>query len=310
MQNLKKQHNFWQKLLQGSYLGLVFLFLYLPIIILIVFSFNNSKARGHWTGFSLRWYEELWHDSTIIAAMSNTIAVAVIATFFATVIGTFAAIGLYYMRKRRRKLILAVNSIPVLNPDIVTAVALMVLFRSINLDLGFFSLTLAHIVFTIPYVVLSVMPRLNIMEPALPEAAMDLGATPWQCVFKIIIPDIKPAIFQAALLAFTLSIDDFVISFFTTGNGVSNVSTHVFSMTKRGINPVINALSTIMFVVMLILLIVINYRTGRVNKKASVAELEAHGGKLEDSPLTLQSIDEANLLHLEDKHGLTDESEV
>lgn len=304
MQKLK-QTNFWHKLLQGSYLGLVFLFLYLPIIILIIFSFNNSKARGHWTGFSLRWYQELLHDSTIISAMSNTILVAVIATFFATIIGTFAAIGLYYMRKKRRKLILAINSIPVLNPDIVTAVALMVLFRTINLNLGFFSLTLAHIVFTIPYVVLSVMPRLNIMEPALPEAAMDLGATPWQCVFKIIIPDIKPAIFQAALLAFTLSIDDFVISFFTTGNGVNTVSTHVFSMTKRGINPVINALSTIMFVVMLVLLIVINYRTAR---KETAAEIEDTGSAKDDSLLALQSIDEANLLKLDSNNRQIEEA--
>lgn len=259
----KSTESLARKILASSYLSLVFLFLYLPIFILIVFSFNSSKARGHWTGFSLRWYEELFQDSAIIASLSNTLLIACIATVIATLLGTFAAIGLYYMHTKERKLILACNQIPILNPDIVTAISLMAIFKLLHFELGFFSLTLAHVIFLIPYVLLSIMPSLNKMEPALPEAALDLGASPWQCVYKVIIPQIKPAILQAALLAFTLSIDDFVISFFTTGNGVNTVSTHVFSMTRRGINPVINALSTIMFMLTLLLLIIINYRTAR-----------------------------------------------
>lgn len=261
MSKTRKSENLWQKVLAGSYLGLVFLFLYLPIFILIVFSFNSSKARGNWTGFSLRWYQDLLADSAIISALSNTLLIACIATVIATLLGTFAAIGLYYMHSKERKLIMAFNQIPILNPDIVTAISLMAIFKLLHLQLGFFSLTLAHVIFLIPYVLLSIMPSLHKMELALPEAALDLGASPWQCVYKVIIPQIKPAILQAALLAFTLSIDDFVISFFTTGNGVNTVSTHVFSMTRRGINPVINALSTIMFLMTLVLLIIINYRT-------------------------------------------------
>lgn len=269
MQNkLYKSNNLGKKILAGSYLGLVFLFLYLPIFILIIFSFNSSKARGHWTGFSLRWYKELFFDSTIISSLTNTLLIACVATVIATLLGTFAAIGLYYMHHKERRLIMAFNQIPILNPDIVTAISLMVIFRLFKLQLGLFSLTLAHVIFLIPYVLLSIMPSLNKMERSLPEAALDLGATPSQCVYKVIIPQIQPAILQAALLAFTLSIDDFVISFFTTGNGVNTVSTHVFSMTKRGINPVINALSTIMFIMTLALLIIINYRTS-LRKDAS-----------------------------------------
>lgn len=259
----RKSANLGSKILASSYLALVFSFLYLPIFILIIFSFNASKARGNWTGFSLRWYKELFADSAIISSLTNTLLIAIIATIIATLLGTFAAIGLYYMRNKERKLIMACNQIPILNPDIVTAISLMAIFKLLHLQLGFFSLTLAHVIFLIPYVLLSIMPSLHKMEPALPEAALDLGASPWQCVYKVIIPQIQPAILQAALLAFTLSIDDFVISFFTTGNGVNTVSTHVFSMTRRGINPVINALSTIMFLMTLILLFIINYRTAR-----------------------------------------------
>lgn len=274
MNNKRKSENLWQKVFAGSYLGLVFLFLYLPIFILIIFSFNSSKARGNWTGFSLRWYSELLADSAIISSLTNTMLIACVATLIATLLGTFAAIGLYYMHVKERKLIMAFNQIPILNPDIVTAISLMAIFRVFHLQLGLFSLTLAHVIFLIPYVLLSIMPSLHKMEPALPEAALDLGASPWQCVYKVIIPQIKPAILQAALLAFTLSIDDFVISFFTTGNGVNTVSTHVFSMTRRGINPVINALSTIMFLMTLILLLIINYRTARRSEAGKYASDE------------------------------------
>lgn len=278
---MPERSDFIKRLFAGLYLAFIFLFLYLPIAILIIFSFNSSKTRGHWTGFSLKWYDALLHDSAVISAMTNTLLIAVIATVIATIIGTFAAIGLYYMKKSQRRLILALNQIPVLNPDIVTAISLMVLFHIFHLNLGLFSLTLAHIIFLIPYVLLSIMPRLNTMESSLPEAALDLGATPGQCVYKIILPEIKPAILQSALLAFTLSIDDFVISFFTGGNGVSTVATHVFSMTRRGINPVINALSTVMFLITLLLLIIINYQTARKAAGETSGDIQAELNILE-----------------------------
>jgi len=242
------------------YLFLVFLFLYAPILVLMVFSFNEGRTRGNWEGFSLVWYRSLFQDAEVLAAVRNTFVVAIITTMVSTVIGTLGAIGIYQYRPKNRKRILAVNQIPVINPDIVLAVGLMVLFRSLTLDFGIFTLILAHIAFTVPYVVLSVLPKLKQMPKALPEAAMDLGATPMQTLWRVIIPQIKPGIITGALFSFTLSIDDFVVSFFTTGNGIETVSTMVFAMARRGINPVINALSTMMFVIMLALLLATNLK--------------------------------------------------
>lgn len=242
------------------YLFLVFLFLYAPILVLMVFSFNEGRTRGNWEGFSLVWYQTLFQDAEVLAAVRNTFVVAIITTLASTVIGTLGAIGIYQYRPKNRKRILAVNQIPVINPDIVLAVGLMVLFRSLTLDFGIFTLILAHIAFTVPYVVLSVLPKLKQMPKALPEAAMDLGATPMQTLWRVIIPQIKPGIITGALFSFTLSIDDFVVSFFTTGNGIETVSTMVFAMARRGINPVINALSTMMFVIMLALLLATNLK--------------------------------------------------
>ena len=242
------------------YLFLVFLFLYAPILVLMVFSFNEGRTRGNWEGFSLVWYQTLFQDAEVLAAVRNTFVVAIITTLASTVIGTLGAIGIYQYRPKNRKRILAVNQIPVINPDIVLAVGLMVLFRSLTLDFGIFTLILAHIAFTVPYVVLSVLPKLKQMPKALPEAAMDLGATPMQTLWRVIIPQIKPGIITGALFSFTLSIDDFVVSFFTTGNGIETVSTMVFAMARRGINPVINALSTMMFVIMLTLLLATNLK--------------------------------------------------
>lgn len=242
------------------YLFLVFLFLYVPILVLMVFSFNEGRTRGNWEGFSLVWYQSLFQDAEVLAAVRNTFVVAIITTMVSTVIGTLGAIGIYQYRPKNRKRILAVNQIPVINPDIVLAVGLMVLFRSLTLDFGIFTLILAHIAFTVPYVVLSVLPKLKQMPKALPEAAMDLGATPMQTLWRVIIPQIKPGIITGALFSFTLSIDDFVVSFFTTGNGIETVSTMVFAMARRGINPVINALSTMMFVIMLTLLLATNLK--------------------------------------------------
>lgn len=248
---------FWSRF----YLALVFAFLYAPIAVLIIFSFNEGKTRGSWDGFSLIWYETLLQDEEVLTAVRNTFLIAIGSTAASTVIGTLGAIGLTQYRPRIRQRFLALNQIPVVNPDIVMAVGLMVLFRTLELDFGLLTLLLAHIAFTVPYVVLSVLPKLKQMPKALPEAAMDLGATPAQTLWRVIIPQIRPGILSGALIAFTLSIDDFVISFFTTGNGVDTVSTIVYSMARRGINPEINALSTIMFAVLLLLLILTNVGT-------------------------------------------------
>lgn len=247
--------NKWFKRL---YVFLAYGFLYVPILVLIVFSFNEGRTRGAWDGFSLKWYAALLENDDILSALKNTLTIAAVATAVSTVIGTLGAIAIYEYRCSKRRIILAINQIPVINPDIVTAVGFMVLYRAMNLNFGYLSLVLSHIGFTVPYVVMSVLPKLRQMPRVLPEAAMDLGATPMQTLRLVILPHIKTGIISGALMAFTLSIDDFVISFFTTGNGVETVSTMVYSMARRGINPEINALSTLMFGAMLILLILIN----------------------------------------------------
>lgn len=243
------------------YTFLIFLFLYAPIIVLIVFSFNDSKSRGVWAGFTFKWYLELFKDAGILKALYYTILIAVLSAIISTIIGTFAAIGISNMPGISKKIVLNLNYLPVLNPDIVTAVSLMVLFRFLKLDFGFTTMLLSHITFCVPYVILSVLPKLKQMNKHLAEAAMDLGATPFYALRKVVIPEIRPGIITGALIAFTLSVDDFVISFFNTGKGVSNLSIEIFSMTRRGINPVINALSTLMFVGLMIMLLIIYKRT-------------------------------------------------
>ena len=246
------------KWLKRLYLLLIYSFLYAPILVLIVFSFNEGKTRGSWQGFSLHWYESLFSNDEIMAALRNTLSVASIATVVSTIIGTLGAIGIYEFKYSKRRVMLAMNQIPVINPDIVAAVGFMVLYRALQLDSGYFTLVLSHIAFTVPYVVLSVLPKLKQMPRSFVEAAMDLGATPMQTMRLVVLPQIKTGIISGALMAFTLSIDDFVISFFTTGNGVETVSTMVYSMARRGINPEVNALSTLMFGAMLILMLLMN----------------------------------------------------
>ncbi|WMM23616.1 ABC transporter permease [Tissierella sp. MB52-C2] len=247
--------------LKRLYTFLIFLFLYAPIIVLIVFSFNNSKSRGVWAGFTFKWYVELFKDAEILKALYYTLLVAVLSAIISTILGTFAAIGIYNMPGLSKKITLNLNYLPVLNPDIVTAVSLMALFRFLKMEFGLATMLLSHIVFCTPYVILSVLPKLKQMNKHLAEAAMDLGATPFYALRKVIIPEIMPGIITGCLMAFTLSIDDFVISFFNTGNNVSNLSIEIFSMSRRGINPVINALSTLMFVSLILLLLIINKRT-------------------------------------------------
>lgn len=250
-----------RKIVEKVYTYSIFLFLYAPIIILIIFSFNNAKSRGVWGGFTFKWYIELFKDREILKALYNTILIATVSTFFSTIIGTFAAIGISEIPGFRKKVLLNLNYLPVLNPDIVTAVSLMALFRFLRIDFGLLTMLLSHIVFSIPYVILSVLPKLKQMNKHLAEAAMDLGATPFYALRKVVIPEIMPGIVTGALMAFTLSVDDFVISFFNTGHGVSNLSITIFAMSRRGINPTINALSTLMFIGLLILLLIINKRT-------------------------------------------------
>ncbi|MDI9501889.1 MAG: ABC transporter permease [Tissierellia bacterium] len=249
------------KWLKRLFVFCVLAFLYAPILVLIVYSFNASRLRGSWDGFTLGWYQALFRDREVLRALYHTVLVAVLATVISTVVGTLASFGIHSLGRRGKSVILNLNYLPVLNPDIVTAVSLMLLFGFMGLNFGFGTLLMGHISFTVPYVVLSVLPKLGQMDPNLYEAALDLGAEPGTALRKVVLPEISPGIVTGALLAFTLSIDDFVISFFTTGHGVANLSTMIFSMARRGINPVINALSTLIFIVMIALLLVINRKT-------------------------------------------------
>lgn len=246
--------------LRKFYLGLMLLFLYLPIFVLIVFSFNDTKLRGVWAGFTTHWYVDLFSDPVILKSLYVTLIVAVISTAVATIVGTISAIGIRAFSKKTQHVVLNINYLPVLNPDIVTAVALMSLYGFLAMEQGLLTMILSHIVFCLPYVIISVLPKLDQLDKNIVEAAFDLGAKPHEVLYHVIIPQIKPGIVTGALLAFTLSIDDFIISFFTTGQGVSNLSITLYSMAKAGINPSMNAISTILFVVVMILLLVLNRR--------------------------------------------------
>ena len=238
-------------------LTLTMLFFYLPILYIIIFSFNDSRSLTKFGGFSLRWYEKMFADSTMMEAVLYTVIIAVIATVVATVVGTITAIGLSKSRKVVQKMVERINDLPVMNPDIVTAISLLMFFSVLTVKKGFGTLLLAHIMFCIPYVMLSVTPKLRSLDPNLIDAAMDLGATPFQALAKVIVPQIKPGIVSGALIAFTMSFDDFVISYFTTGNGVNNISILVYTMSKR-VNPSINALSTIVILLITLVLGVVN----------------------------------------------------
>lgn len=238
-------------------LTLTMLFFYLPILYIIIFSFNDSRSLTKFGGFSLRWYEKMFADLTMMEAVLYTVIIAVIATVVATVVGTITAIGLSKSRKVVQKMVERINDLPVMNPDIVTAISLLMFFSVLTVKKGFGTLLIAHIMFCIPYVMLSVTPKLRSLDPNLIDAAMDLGATPFQALAKVIVPQIKPGIVSGALIAFTMSFDDFVISYFTTGNGVNNISILVYTMSKR-VNPSINALSTIVILLITLVLGVVN----------------------------------------------------
>lgn len=252
------------------FMALIFLFLYAPIFVLIVFSFNSSKSRAVWTGFSLDWYRELVQDSEILSALSTTLTVSILAALIATVAGTFAAIGFYNMRKKWSRPLITINNIPVVNADIATGVSLCLFFVAaggiFHFELGYGTLLIAHITFNIPYVIMSIMPKLYQMDKNLIDAAQDLGCTWMQAFFKVVVPEIMPGIINGLLIAFTMSIDDFVISYFTAGSKVQTLSMTIYSMTRKRISPEINAVSTLLFVSVLVLLAVVNVREMRQEK--------------------------------------------
>ncbi|MBQ6451694.1 MAG: ABC transporter permease [Solobacterium sp.] len=245
------------KLHERLYVALIMLFFYLPIIYVVFFSFNSSKSLTKFTGFSLEWYRKMFANRTIMEAIWYTVACAVIATVVSTIVGTITAIGMSKSRKIVREAINQVNNLPMLNPDIVTAIGFMLFFTSLRIKTGFTTMVLAHIAFCIPYVILSIMPKLRSLDPNIAEAALDLGCTPIQALWKVIIPQIKEGIISGALVAFTMSFDDFVISLFTTGPGINNISMYVYANVKR-INPTINALSAIIVYVITAVLLIIN----------------------------------------------------
>ena len=268
---MERRRSGWHFLSSG-YLILVLLFIYLPIMYVMVFSFNDSKSMTSFEGFSLQWYEKMFSNREMLESIKTTVLVAVIATVVSTVLGTVAAIGLSKARRIVRSIILEINNLPVLNPDIVTAISLMLLFLSLKIRRSLLTLTLSHITFCIPYVILSVLPKLRQLDDNVAEAALDLGATPWKALTKVIIPQIYPAIFSGALIAFSMSFDDFVISFFTSGVDVQNISMYVYSM-KR-FNPSVNALSTLIVVVVTVILITVNLIPHLKDKKTNEGEQE------------------------------------
>lgn len=250
---MKKERNIFGKIL----MVLTIVFFYMPIIFMVVFSFNESKSLTHFTGFSLRWYEAMLKNHGMMESLYVTIIIALLATIVSTFVGTITAIGLSKSKKVIRNLVTQINDFPMMNPEIVTAIGLMLLFITFKIERGFVTLLLAHIAFCIPYVMLSVMPKIRSLDPNLADAAMDLGATPWQALSKVIVPQIMPGIVSGALIAFTMSFDDFIISYFSTGGGVKNLSIMVYTMSKR-VNPSINAISSLVVVLITIVLVLVN----------------------------------------------------
>ncbi len=248
------------KTLSKVYMGLVLIFLYVPIFVLIVFSFNETKSRSVFSGFTLDWYAKLFRNEVIISSLMNTIIIAVIASIAATLLGTLAAIGINSMRKVPKAIVMNITNMPIVNPEIVTGVSLMLLFvffaARMNLEFGFVTLVIAHITFDVPYVILNVMPKFRQMDPNLFEAAQDLGCSPFTALRKVILPEIMPGVVSGFLMSFTFSLDDFVISYFTSGSTSQTLPITIYSMTRRKISPEINALSTLIFVAVVIVLVV------------------------------------------------------
>lgn len=251
------------KFFSRAYIWLVFLFLYAPMILLVFFSFNSSNSNVDFDGFSFRWYIELLNDSEILGALLNTLIVATLSSLISTVIGTAAAIGIANYKKLHKKAIMNITYIPVLNPDIITGISMLLLFIAVRMPTGFATILIAHITFNIPYVILSVTPRLRHVDPHLYEAAQDLGAPPVRAFFNAVFPQLVPGIISALMLAFTLSIDDFIVTFFVRGNSFSTLSTVIYTITKRKIPLSINALCALMMIVVLLILVLANLFNGK-----------------------------------------------
>ena len=259
-----------KKSVSNIYIILIFLFLYLPILVFIFFSFNETNSRSVFTGFSLQWYQELFEKKDIMRALGNSLLVAAISSVAATVIGVIGATAIVNMKKRARAAVMNITYLPIINPEIVTGIALMLLFTFIaglfHLELGMWSVTIAHITFSTPYVVLNVLPKLRQADASLFHAAQDLGCTPMQSFFKVILPEIMPGIMSGMLMAFTLSFDDFIISHFTSGSTFQTLPIAIYAMTKRKVKPYLNALFALIFVVVLVLLVLMNLKSIREAK--------------------------------------------
>ncbi len=260
-----------RKFLERSYVALIILFLYAPILILITLSFNSSKSRSKWGGFTLHWYKELFKNESIMNALYTTLIIAFLSALVATIIGTAASIAINSMKKTPRTILMSITNIPMLNADIVTGISLMLIFVALKYTLSFTSVLIAHITFNLPYVILSVMPKLRQLNPNTFEAALDLGASPAYAFFKVILPDIFPGVLSGFFLAFTMSLDDFVITHFTKGPEINTLSTKIYTEVRKGIKPEIYALSTLMFVTVLVLLIIINRRNAE--KRAPIRKV-------------------------------------
>ena len=247
-----------KKTARNIYLGLILFFMYAPIVTLIVLSFNASKSRAKWGGFTLHWYSSLFQDKAIMAALYNTLLIALVSAVLATIIGTAASIGINAMKSKGKTVMLGITNIPILNSEIVTGISLMLLFIACRVTLGFSTILLAHITFCIPYVILSVLPKLKQTSKSTYEAAQDLGAGPVYAFFKVVFPDIWPGVVSGFLMAFTMSLDDFIITHFTKGPGVDTLSTKIYAEVRKGIRPEMYALSTLLFVSVLVLMICVN----------------------------------------------------
>ena len=252
--------------LKKLYITLILIFLYAPIVTLIVLSFNKSKTRAKWGGFTGKWYLSLFKNDDIMAALGNTLLIAFVSSLVATVIGIIACIAIQAMKKRSRSIVIGITNIPMLNADIVTGLSLMLLFITLGIRFGFLTILLAHISFNIPYVILSVLPRFKALNPSTYEAALDLGASPFKAFMKVVFPDILPGVLSGFLMAFTMSLDDFIITHFTKGAGIDTLSTKIYSEVKKGIKPEMYALSSIIFISVLVLLFLVNYMP-KENKK-------------------------------------------
>lgn len=254
------------------YIALIFIFLYAPIVTLMVLSFNASKTRAKWGGFTLKWYIVLFQNRDIMEALWNTLLIAVISSLVATIIGTIACVSMSTMKRKSRSVLLGITNIPMLNADIVTGISLMLLFISFGFRFGLGTILLSHITFNIPYVILSVMPRMKQLNPSTYEAALDLGASHITAFFKVIFPDLLPGIMSGLLMAFTMSLDDFIITHFTKGAGVDTLSTKIYTEVKKGIKPEMYALSTIIFVTVLLLLFLVNMSPAGKEEKVEKTE--------------------------------------